>query len=173
MNVKVGSAAPKVELEAYRRGEPEPVPFCLDGPRERWLVLFFYPRDFTFVCPTELAAFAELEPAFRDEEADVVAASTDSYWSHKAWFESNAQIGAVNFPIVADTAQQLSFDFGVLTEDGSALRGTSSSTRPGSSGTRASPTRASAAARTRRCACCRRCARASCARSPGSRGRPS
>ena len=124
MNVKVGSAAPKVELEAYRRGEPEPVPFALDGPRERWLVLFFYPRDFTFVCPTELAAFAELEPAFRAEEADVVAASTDSYWSHKAWFESNAQISGVDFPIAADTAQQLSFDFGVLTEDGSALRGT-------------------------------------------------
>ena len=103
MNVKVGSPAPKVELEAYRRGELEPVPFVLDGPRERWLVLFFYPRDFTFVCPTELAAFAELEHAFRAEEADVVAASTDSYWSHKAWFESNAQIGGVDYPVVADT----------------------------------------------------------------------
>ena len=61
LNVKVGSPAPNIELEAYRRGELRPVPFCLDGPRERWLVLFFYPRDFTFVCPTELAAFAELE----------------------------------------------------------------------------------------------------------------
>ena len=124
MNVKVGSPAPKVELEAYRRGEVEPVPFCLDGQRERWLVLFFYPRDFTFVCPTELAAFAELEHAFRAEEADVVAASTDSYWSHKAWFESSAQISGVDYPIVADTTQRLSFDFGVLTDDGSALRGT-------------------------------------------------
>ena len=124
MNVKVGSPAPKVELEAYRRGEAEPVTVALGGERERWVVLFFYPRDFTFICPTELAAFAELEDAFRAEEADVVAASTDSYWSHKAWFESNAQISGVDFPIVADTAQQLSFDFGVLTEDGSALRGT-------------------------------------------------
>ena len=124
MNVKVGSPAPKLELEAYRRGELEPVPFSLDGPRERWLVLFFYPRDFTFVCPTELAAFADLEDAFRAEEADLVAASTDSYWSHKAWFETNAQISGVDFPVVADTSQRLSFDFGVLTEDGSALRGT-------------------------------------------------
>ncbi len=124
MNVKVGSPVPKVELEAYRRGELEPVPFVLDGARDRWLVLFFYPRDFTFVCPTELAAFAELERSFNLEDADVVAASTDSYWSHKAWFESDRQLEAVDFPVVADTAHQLSFDFGVLTDDGSALRGT-------------------------------------------------
>ena len=124
MNVKVGSHAPKVELEAYRRGEHEPVPFHLDGPRERWLVLFFYPRDFTFICPTELAAFAELEDAFRAEEAEIVAASTDSYWSHKAWFESNAMVAGVDYPVVADTTHQLSFDYGVLAEDGSALRGT-------------------------------------------------
>jgi peroxiredoxin 2/4 len=124
MNVKVGSHAPKVELEAYRRGEHEPVPFHLDGPRERWLVLFFYPRDFTFICPTELAAFAELEQAFRAEGADVVAASTDSYWSHKAWFETNAMVSGVDYPVVADTTHELSFDYGVLIEDGSALRGT-------------------------------------------------
>ena len=53
-----------------------------------------------------------------------MAASTDSYWSHKAWFESSAQISGVDYPIVADTTQRLSFDFGVLTDDGSALRGT-------------------------------------------------
>ena len=124
MNVKVGSPAPKVELEAYRRGELEPVSVTLGGERERWVVLFFYPRDFTFICPTELAAFAELEDAFRAEEADVVAVSTDSYWSHKAWFETNAMVSRVDYPVVADTTHELSFGYGVLVEDGSALRGT-------------------------------------------------
>jgi len=124
MNVKVGSPAPKVELEGYRRGEAEPVTVALGGERERWVVLFFYPRDFTFICPTELAAFAELEDAFRAEEADVVAASTDSYWSHKAWFETNAMVSGVDYAVVADTTHELSFNYGVLVEDGSALRGT-------------------------------------------------
>ena len=120
----VGQHAPTLELEAYIPSNPEPHRLSIADHRGSWVVLFFYPREFTFVCPTELQAFAELEAAFAEEDAVLVAASTDSYWSHKAWFESNAQIGAVDFPIVADTAQQLSFDFGVLTEDGSALRGT-------------------------------------------------
>ena len=124
MTVTVGSPAPTLELEAYRRGEAEPITVSIGGERHRWLVLFFYPRDFTFVCPTELAAFAELEGEFRVEEADVVAVSTDSYWSHKAWFETNAMIAGVDYPIVADTAHELSFHYGVLTEDGSAPRGT-------------------------------------------------
>jgi len=124
VNVKVGSPAPKVEVEAYRRGESDPITVALGGERERWVVLFFYPRDFTFICPTELAAFAELEDAFRAEEADVVAVSTDSYWSHKAWFETNAMVSRVDYPVVADTTHELSFGYGVLVEDGSALRGT-------------------------------------------------
>jgi lipoyl-dependent peroxiredoxin subunit C len=87
-------------------------------------VLFFYPRDFTFVCPTELAAFAELEEAFDTEDADLVAASTDSAWSHKAWFESSPMLEEVAYPILADTTHELAEAFGVLTGDGSALRGT-------------------------------------------------
>ena len=124
MTVTVGSPAPVFELEAYRRGEIEPVRVAIGGERHRWLVLFFYPRDFTFICPTELAAFAELEGTFGAEQADVVAVSTDSYWCHKAWFESNSMIGGVDYPVVADTAHELSFHYGVLTEDGSSLRGT-------------------------------------------------
>jgi peroxiredoxin (alkyl hydroperoxide reductase subunit C) len=121
--ITVGSTVPELVVEAYRRGEPDFVP-CTLAQHDRWLVLFFYPRDFTFVCPTELAAFAELEQAFAAEEADLVAVSTDSAWSHKAWFETHAMLGDVAYPILADTTHELSEAFGVLTADGSALRGT-------------------------------------------------
>jgi peroxiredoxin (alkyl hydroperoxide reductase subunit C) len=121
--ITVGNTVPELVLLAYKRDEPDFVPCTLAG-HDRWIVLFFYPRDFTFVCPTELAAFAELEDAFAVEEADLVAVSTDSEWSHKAWFETHPQLGDVAYPILADTSQELARAFGVLTADGSALRGT-------------------------------------------------
>ena len=124
MNVKIGSPAPAVRAEAYRRGADEPVEIDLQAQRGRWVVLFFYPRDFTFVCPTELQAFAELERAFSEEDAVVVAASTDSYWSHKAWFESHALLAEVHYPVLADTSHEIAEAFGVRLDDGSALRGT-------------------------------------------------
>ena len=121
--ITVGNTVPELVLSAYRRAEPDFIPCTLAG-HDRWIVLFFYPRDFTFVCPTELAAFAELAEAFEAEDADLVAASTDSAWSHKAWFESHALLGGVEYPVLADTTQELAEAFGVLTADGSALRGT-------------------------------------------------
>jgi len=124
MNVRIGSLAPAVRAEAYRRDVSDPVEVNLDEQRGRWVVLFFYPRDFTFVCPTELYAFAELESAFAEEDAIVVAASTDSYWSHKAWFESHVLLADVHYPVLADTSHAISDAFGVLAEDGSAVRGT-------------------------------------------------
>jgi peroxiredoxin (alkyl hydroperoxide reductase subunit C) len=121
--ITVGSTVPELVSSAYRRGESEPI-LCSLSDHDRWIVLFFYPRDFTFICPTELGAFAELESAFAADEADLVAASTDSYWSHKAWFESHAMLARANYPVVADTSHELAEAFGVLTADGSALRGT-------------------------------------------------
>jgi peroxiredoxin (alkyl hydroperoxide reductase subunit C) len=92
--------------------------------RGKWVVLFFYPRDFTFICPTELVAFGELEADFKAEKAVVIGASTDSFFSHKAWFESDARLLRVNYPVLADTSQQLSKGFDVLLDDGASLRGT-------------------------------------------------
>ena len=122
--ITVGHNAPGLEVEAYVPGEPEPARLSLADYEGSWVVLFFYPRDFTFICPTELHAFAELEPEFAREEAVVIAASTDSYWSHKAWFESHPALGGVEYTVIADTRQKLAEAFGVLTDDGSALRGT-------------------------------------------------
>ena len=86
--------------------------------------LFFYPRDFTFICPTELQAFAELHDSFEAEGAVLLAASTDSFWSHQAWFSSNPSLRGVRYPVLADPAHTLSAAFGVLDPDGAAYRAT-------------------------------------------------
>jgi peroxiredoxin (alkyl hydroperoxide reductase subunit C) len=124
MGIKIAEPAPAFEAEAYVRGEANPCRIALDAYRGSWVVLFFYPRDFTFVCPTELHAFGELEDAFAAEDAALVAVSTDSYWSHKAWFETHPLLGGVRYPILADTSHEIASAYDVLVEDGSALRAT-------------------------------------------------
>jgi peroxiredoxin (alkyl hydroperoxide reductase subunit C) len=124
MSIMVGRPVPHVAAEAYIRDEPEAVRLSPRDFHGSWVVLFFYPRDFSFVCPTELQAFADLHDDFEAEDAVVLAASTDSYWSHRAWFESNAQLLDVRYPVLADTAHDLAEACGVLLPDGSALRAT-------------------------------------------------
>jgi alkyl hydroperoxide reductase subunit AhpC len=120
----VGRPAPLIDADAYVRGHADPQRITTSSLRGRWTVLFFYPRDFTFVCPTELQGFAGLVDSFDAEDATVVAASTDSYYSHVAWFESHRLLVDVDYPVLADTSHALSRAYAVLTEDGSALRGT-------------------------------------------------
>jgi alkyl hydroperoxide reductase subunit AhpC len=124
MSISIGKQVPDLELEAYVASEPEPKRLRLADYHGSWVVLFFYPRDFTFICPTELQAFAELEAEFAEEQAVLVAVSTDSYWSHKAWFESHPMLAEVRYPVLADTTHALAAAYGVLLEDGSALRAT-------------------------------------------------
>jgi alkyl hydroperoxide reductase subunit AhpC len=106
------------------RGHDEPVTLTLGAQRGSRVALFFYPRDFTFVCPTEIQAFATLHKSFAREGAVVWGASTDSYYSHKAWFETDPRLRGVSFPVLADTSQRLSAAYQVLLDDGTALRGT-------------------------------------------------
>lgn len=124
MTMSVGGKAPEVSCEAYVRGEEGSVLVRLSELLGKWVVLFFYPRDFTFICPTEIAAFADLQGEFAAEAAMVVGASTDSYYSHKAWFESDARLAAVDFRVLADTSHEVARSFGVLSADGAANRGT-------------------------------------------------
>jgi peroxiredoxin (alkyl hydroperoxide reductase subunit C) len=124
MTVTVGSEVPDLIVSAYRRDAGEPEPYTLRQHRGRWVVLFFYPRDFTFVCPTELHDFARLQGEFATHDTIVVAASTDSYWSHRAWFETEPMLATVTYPVIADTAHALTRVFGVLLEDGAAQRAT-------------------------------------------------
>src|SRR5262249_46964174 len=124
MSISIGQRVPSTELEAYVPGEPEAQRISLADYRGGWVVLVFYPRDFTFVCPPELRAFAELAPAFVEEGAQVGARTPDSYWTHPAWHQAAPHLAQVDYPVLADTAHMLSRAFGVLLEDGSALRGT-------------------------------------------------
>ena len=95
----------------------------LSDYKGKWLVVFFYPLDFTFVCPTEIQSFDKNYAEFKKLGADVIAASTDSVFSHKAWVDSS--LGKVQFPILGDTNHQVSRLFNVLLEDkGFSLRGT-------------------------------------------------
>lgn len=124
MTMDVGEQVPDLAVAAFVRGVDEPVELRLSEYRGRWLVVFFYPRDFTFVCPTELVAFAELEADFGTVGAVVVGASTDSYWTHRAWFTTDPRLGTVSYPVVADANQALASAFGVLGHDGAAYRAT-------------------------------------------------
>jgi len=121
MVVKVGEQIPDMQLEAYVNGDIKKI--SLSDYKGKWIVLFFYPLDFTFVCPTEIKGFAAAQQQFDTKNAVILGASTDSVHSHKAWFQRD--MPSVTFPILADTAHHLSRAFGVLIEDaGIALRGT-------------------------------------------------
>jgi alkyl hydroperoxide reductase subunit AhpC len=125
VSIKVGDPAPPVTVEAYVREEADPVTVDIGRPGTSWTVLFFYPRDFTFVCPTELRGFARLEADFALEDAAVVAASTDSWHVHRAWLETSPGLTDIHYPVIADPSQELTRLYGVLDcDDGSALRAT-------------------------------------------------
>ena len=93
--------------------------------KNKWLVLFFYPADFTFICPTELEDLAEAYPKLKKMGVEVVSVSTDTEFTHKAWHDTSEAIKKVKFPMAADPTGQLCRDFGVyIMEEGLALRGT-------------------------------------------------
>lgn len=93
----------------------------------KWLVLFFYPLDFTFVCPTEITAFSDNAEKFREAGAEIVGVSVDSVYSHLAWVNTPRKqggLGDIQYPLLADITKKVSRDYGVLLEDaGVALRG--------------------------------------------------
>lgn len=120
---KVGQKAPTfTDLQSFHKGEFHRV--SLADFAGKWLVLFFYPRDFTFICPTEIEEFGKLYEEFQKNNCEVVAASTDSEYVHQAWFTTDKRLKDVTYPIIADTTQELSLDYSVLDNDGSAQRGT-------------------------------------------------
>lgn len=100
--------------------------FKLSDFRGQYTVLFFYPLDFTFVCPSEIIAFDKAYEKFKAKNCEVVGASTDSHFSHFAWKNTPVDqggIGQVKFPLVADLTKQISRDYGVLINEAVALRG--------------------------------------------------
>jgi peroxiredoxin 2/4 len=122
--IRSGKPAPEFEADAWIRGAHGPKRVRLSEHRGKWVVLFFYPRDFTFICPTEIASFGAMQNDFERENGVVIGASTDSFYTHKAWFESDPRLMNINYPVIADTGHQVSGAFDVLLDDGAALRGT-------------------------------------------------
>lgn len=118
----VGKAAPNFSMKTALGDGSDFGKVTLDDYKGKWLVLFFYPLDFTFVCPTEITAYSKRIDDFKKLGAEVLAASVDSEFSHQAWI--NSSLGQVNFPIASDMTKQVSKDYGILVEeDGIALRG--------------------------------------------------
>jgi alkyl hydroperoxide reductase subunit AhpC len=96
-----------------------------DSHPGKWLVVFFWPKDFTFVCPTEIAEFARLEPQFAARGAQVLGASTDSEYVHLAWRGSHPDLRDLPFPMLSDLKRELSQALGILDRDeGVCLRAT-------------------------------------------------
>lgn len=121
--IKVGEKAPEFSnILAYKKGDADFIKVSLSDYKGKWLVLFFYPRDFTFICPTEIKEFARLEEDFTKLNCHILGASTDSEHSHKAWFERD--LNEVAYPILADTNHEISKNYGILDTDGSSQRGT-------------------------------------------------
>ncbi|HKE17683.1 MAG TPA: peroxiredoxin [Kofleriaceae bacterium] len=90
----------------------------------RWLVLFLWPMDFTFICPTEIAEFGRRNQDFIDRDAQVLGASTDTHFVHLAWRKNHPDLTGLPFPMLADTKRELSSALGVLHQDGVPLRAT-------------------------------------------------
>jgi len=91
----------------------------------KWKIVFFWPKDFTFVCPTEIAAFGALEREFRDRDAQLLGASTDSEFLHLAWRRDREELKTLPFPMLADIRRELSSELGILDQaEGVAQRAT-------------------------------------------------
>jgi len=91
----------------------------------KWLVVFFWPKDFTFVCPTEIAEFGKLNAEFADRDAQLLGASTDSEFVHLAWRQHKQELNALPFPMLADIKRELTTDLGILDrQEGVAQRAT-------------------------------------------------
>jgi peroxiredoxin (alkyl hydroperoxide reductase subunit C) len=124
---QVGQPAPDFDMASTKNIEKLNENIKLSDYSGKWLVLLFYPLDFTFVCPTELTTFSDRYDDFEAIGADVLGVSTDSVFSHRAWLQTSREKGGVEglrYPLAADSTKSVSRDYGVLIEDkGVALRG--------------------------------------------------
>jgi NADH-dependent peroxiredoxin subunit C len=119
---EVGSRVPHFSGMAFVNGEIKEV--SLSDYSGKWVVLFFYPADFTFVCPTELGGMADSYAEFQALGAEVIAVSTDTEWSHKVWADVSPVIQKVKYPMLADPTGEVCRAYGVYIEDlGLAQRG--------------------------------------------------
>jgi peroxiredoxin (alkyl hydroperoxide reductase subunit C) len=122
----VGDRLPAFSMKAVVSSDPASAFKDVDDATwaDKWLVLVFYPKDFTFVCPTELAGFGKLVRDFEDRDAQVLGLSTDSEFVHLAWRKSHDELRALPYPLLSDLRRDFSAALGVLGEDGVCRRAT-------------------------------------------------
>lgn len=125
MSAKIGKPAPDFRATAVIDGDFREI--TLKDYKGKYVVLFFYPLDFTFVCPTEIISFSDRVEEFRQINCEILACSTDSHFSHLAWVNTSRKqggLGKMNIPLIADKNMDISTKYGVLKEDeGIAFRG--------------------------------------------------
>ncbi len=123
----IGDNFPSFDLKAVVSTDPKKAFTQIDSESDagKWKIVFFWPKDFTFVCPTEIAAFGKLNGEFNDRDAVVYGVSTDSEFVHLAWRQHHADLKALPFPMLADIKRELSSALGILDKnEGVALRAT-------------------------------------------------
>ncbi len=119
----IGKKVEDFKVQAYQSGEFKEV--SLESIKGGWSVFFFYPADFTFVCPTELGDMADLYEEFKQIGVEVYSVSTDTHFVHKAWSDASDTIAKITYPMLGDPTGALTRQFGVMIEEeGLALRGT-------------------------------------------------
>jgi peroxiredoxin (alkyl hydroperoxide reductase subunit C) len=126
MSTLVTKPAPDFKATAVMPDDSFKEDFSLAGYRGKYVVLFFYPLDFTFVCPSEIIAFDKALPKFKAKNTEVIGVSVDSHFTHLAWkntARNQGGIGPVQYPLVADLNKKIAEQYGVLLEAGIALRG--------------------------------------------------
>lgn len=126
MSLLVTKPAPDFTATAVLADDSFDEQFSLSALRGKYVVLFFYPLDFTFVCPTEILAFDEALEDFRKRDSEVVGVSVDSHYTHAAWKRTHVDdggIGPIRYPLVSDLNKEIARSYGVLLDDGIALRG--------------------------------------------------
>jgi peroxiredoxin (alkyl hydroperoxide reductase subunit C) len=126
MSVRVTQPAPDFTATAVMPDNSFNESFTLSSLKGKYTVLFFYPLDFTFVCPSEIIAFDKKLDEFKSRNCEVVGVSVDSHFSHWAWKNTPVEkggIGNIQYPLVADLTKNIARDYGVLVDDAIALRG--------------------------------------------------
>ncbi len=121
----VGKKAPAFKGDAVINGDIKQI--SLADFKGKWKVLFFYPLDFTFVCPTEITAFSDKIEMFKKMNCEIIGCSVDSAFSHLAWTQqprNKGGLGNISYPLLADITKQIAKDYGCLMDDSVAFRAT-------------------------------------------------
>jgi alkyl hydroperoxide reductase subunit AhpC len=119
-SLRIGDKAPDFKVKGILKGQV--ADYSLAAYQGRWLVLFFYPADFTFICPTEVTGFSKMAKDFAAEEAAILGTSVDTIDSHRSWA---VELGGLEYPLLSDENKTLSRAYGVLDEkEGVSLRAT-------------------------------------------------